>query len=103
MNFSLVTELSPWYVILCLLVGAVYAFALYYKDHTLEQLHRWIKITMTVFRFVVVSLVAFLLLSPMIKTIFHEVEKPIVIVAQDNSKSILIGKDSAYYRKDYQI
>ncbi len=56
---------------------------------------------MTVFRFVVVSLLAFLLLSPMIKTIFHEVEKPIVIVAQDNSKSILIGKDSAYYRKDY--
>ncbi len=101
MNFSLVTELSPWYILLCILLGAVYAFALYYRDHTLESLHKWIKIAMAVFRFTVVTLLAFLLLSPMIKTIFHEVEKPIVIVAQDNSKSILIGKDSAFYRKDY--
>lgn len=101
MNFQLITEHSPWFIPLCLLLGGVYAFALYYREHSLAQLNKWLRILMATFRFVLVSILAFLLLSPMIKTIFREVEKPIVIVAQDNSKSILITKDSAYYHKEY--
>ena len=32
----------------------------------------------------------------------REVEKPIIVVAQDNTESIVINKDSAYYRGEYQ-
>jgi len=50
-----------------------------------------------VFRFLSVSVLTFLLLSPTIKTKRKQIERPIVIIAQDNSKSILINKDSLYY------
>jgi hypothetical protein len=56
---------------------------------------------MTALRFVLISLLAFLLLTPLIKTISHEKEKPIVIIAQDNSESIVVNKDSAFYRREY--
>jgi len=56
---------------------------------------------MTGFRFFSVSLIAFLLLSPMIKKQSEIIEKPVIIFAQDNSISILLSKDSAFYRKDY--
>lgn len=53
-------------------------------------------------RFVLVFILAFLLLSPFIKTIFNKVEKPIIIIAQDNSSSILLNKDSLFYKTTYQ-
>lgn len=56
-----------------------------------------ISIILFIFRFFAVSILAFLLLSPTIKTKKKLLEKPIVIVAQDNSKSILMTKDSLYY------
>ena len=53
---------------------------------------------MAALRFVSVTLIAFLLLSPLIKTIRKEFEKPVIIIAQDNSESILINKDSVFYK-----
>lgn len=57
---------------------------------------------MAAFRFLSVSILAFLLLSPLIKTINREVEKPVIIIAQDNSQSLIIGKDSTFYKTDYK-
>ncbi len=56
---------------------------------------------MAVLRFFAVTIIAILLLSPLLKTNLREVEKPIIVVAQDNSESIVTGKDSAFYRKEY--
>jgi hypothetical protein len=56
---------------------------------------------MTGFRFFSVSLIAFLLLSPLIKKQTEIVQKPLIILAQDNSCSILLSKDSGFYRKEY--
>lgn len=53
-------------------------------------------------RFVLVTILAFLLLSPFIKTIFNKIEKPIIIIVQDNSSSILLNKDSSFYKTSYQ-
>ncbi len=52
-------------------------------------------------RCVVVSVIAFLLLSPLIKSERHDTQQPIIIIAQDNSQSIALCNDSAYYRTDY--
>ncbi len=49
---------------------------------------------MTACRFILVTLLAFLLLGPMVRTITREVEKPIVILALDDSRSIVNSKDS---------
>jgi len=53
-------------------------------------------------RAVLVSILAFLLLSPFMKTVFNKTEKPIIIFAQDNSSSILMNKDSLFYKTTYQ-
>ncbi|MCO6498920.1 MAG: hypothetical protein J5I47_00900 [Vicingus serpentipes] len=52
-------------------------------------------------RCLLVTVLSFLLLSPFIKTLFNKVEKPVIIIAQDNSTSILLNKDSAYYKEQY--
>ena len=56
---------------------------------------------MAFFRFLSVSLIAFLLLSPLLKIIIRHTEKPVIIFAQDNSQSILTGKDSLFYKNEY--
>src|SRR5207244_30183 len=97
MSFQLITEKPLWFILLCLLLGAAYAFVLYGNDTSLNEVHPWLKKMMAVLRFLLVSLLAFLLLSPLIKNISYEKEKPIVIIAQDNSESIVVNKDSAFY------
>jgi len=57
---------------------------------------------MSLFRFLAIFFIAFLLLSPLLKTITHTNEKPIIIFAQDNSQSILINKDSSFYKNEYK-
>lgn len=53
-------------------------------------------------RAVLISILSFLLLSPFTKSIFNKTEKPIIIIAQDNSSSILLNKDSVFYKTIYQ-
>ncbi|MCX6292238.1 MAG: hypothetical protein NT126_10810 [Bacteroidetes bacterium] len=100
MPFQLITEKPAWFILLCLLLGAAYAFVLY-RNHSFGEVHPWLKKLMMALRFFLVSLLAFLLLTPLIKTITREKEKPIVIIAQDNSESLVTGKDSSFYRNEY--
>ena len=57
---------------------------------------------MAALRFTTIALLSFLLLSPLIKTMIRRVEKPVIIVAQDNSESLIAGKDSAFYKNQYK-
>lgn len=56
---------------------------------------------MAALRFFTVTFIAVLLLSPLLKTNFREVEKPVLIIAHDNSESIVAGKDSVFYKNEY--
>ena len=102
MNINLITEYPIWFIFFCFLLGALYAFVLYRKDKLLADVSKWTKRILAAFRFLAVSVLAFLLLGPLLKTIFREVEKPVIIIAQDNSESILIGKDSVFYKTEYK-
>jgi len=99
--FSLTFNYPTWFLLLCLFAGVIYAFALYYQDQKLSEFPKVIINILAFFRFILVSLVAFLLLSPLIKTSFKTTEKPIIIIAQDNSESILFNKDSLFYKGEY--
>jgi len=57
---------------------------------------------MAVFRAVVITIIAFLLLNPLIKTLSRFTEKPVIIFAQDNSLSLVAGTDSNYYKSEYK-
>jgi len=101
LSINITTTYPLWLSFFCVLLGVIYAYFLYRKDAKLEDVAKvWIKL-MAVFRAIVVSLLAFFLLSPMIKTIFNRTEKPVIIIAQDNSSSILLNKDSTFYKTNY--
>src|SRR5262245_22104690 len=98
---ELITEKPGWYTLLCIAVGAGYALALYFKEISIPAGHRWMKRSLAAARGVVVALLTFLLLTPLIKTFSREVEKPLVVLAQDNSESIAAGRDSSEVRAGY--
>ena len=99
---NIITEYPLWFVPFCIAAGIAYAGVLYFRDKKLNELSVWIVRLMAGFRFLVITILSFLLLSPLIKTISREVEKPVIVVAQDNSESLVVGKDSAFYKKEYK-
>ncbi|MBK8846419.1 MAG: hypothetical protein IPO27_07715 [Bacteroidetes bacterium] len=98
---ELITEKPLWFIIFCIGLGIGYAWFFYNKESRFAEHPQWLQRTMAALRAIFISLLSFLLLSPLIKSIQREVEKPLIIIAQDNSQSILSTKDSAYYRNEY--
>lgn len=101
LKITITTDYPLWFSIFCLILGFLYAFFLYRKDDKLKDSSIWVMRIMAISRFLLVSILAFLLLSPFIKTVFNEEEKPIIIIAHDNSSSVLLNKDSTFYRQQY--
>jgi hypothetical protein len=100
MRLSVVTEAPAWYILLCVLAGGVYTAVLYFREQRLKETPKWLRIMMGAFRFVVVFFLAFLLLSPLLKTVMREVEKPVIVIAQDASESVAMGNDSTFNRTE---
>jgi len=100
LGIDIVTEYSLWFVLLCIALGIAYAAGLYYKERK-SDFSLTIVWILAVIRAVAVSLTAFLLLNPMIKKVSRTTEKPVIIIAADNSRSVVTGKDSLYYKNDF--
>ena len=99
---SIVTQAPPWLIFFCLLAGIVYAGALYFRDRFNRTYGTPLATGLGVLRFACVTLLCIFLLKPLLKTIERNVEKPIVVIAQDNSQSLVVGADSSYYNNDYK-
>jgi hypothetical protein len=92
----------PWYyTLLCLVAGFVFSGALYFRDKKNIDRSKTLLISLAGLRFVSVSLIALLLLDIFIKRLVNETEKPVIILAQDNSSSIVSGKDSTELKTEY--
>jgi hypothetical protein len=79
------TAYSPWFILLCLAVGAGYAALLYSAK---APWNRATNYGLAALRFVVVSFLCFLLLSPFVKATTTRTEAPTVVLAIDNSQSV---------------
>ncbi len=100
MNFQIFTDTPSWFWLLCLLAGGAYAALLYFREKKINSAieNKWIRRVLFAFRFIVVTILAFLLLNPYLKSTQNETEKPVIILAQDNSSSIAQQfKDSTAY------
>ncbi|MDZ4205519.1 MAG: hypothetical protein U1C46_11970, partial [Bacteroidales bacterium] len=95
----IITE-GSWWILLCIIAGLLYAAVLYLYERRFEfsSSRRYLMATI---RTVAVSLIAFFLLSPFFRHSTSTVSKPIVIMAQENSASVLAGKDSSFYKRQY--
>ena len=92
---SILTEYSLWFVLLCVALGVIFAFALYFRNRNTDFDKR-AAIVMSVLRGVSVTLIAILLLAPMLKLSVRESDKPLLIFAIDNSESMASTKDSTF-------
>lgn len=98
-------QYPAWFLILCGLLGLGYALLLYYRDTTFREqapgLSRWLG----VLRWLTVTILSALLLSPLLKSVLTETKKPVVVLAQDASESIgaeLQGPALEQYKQNWQ-
>jgi hypothetical protein len=91
LNFNLSFQYSAWFILLCILAGVAYAFILYYRNSRFNESvnnNKILVIALAVVRFILVTLIALLLLSPFLRLNSNETQKPIIVIAADNSLSI---------------
>ncbi len=98
-------QYPAWFLLFCVLLGLAFAGLLYYRDTTFRdqspQLHRWLG----VLRFLTVTLLSALLLSPLLKSLLTETKKPVVVLAQDQSESVgadMQGEALNTYKQNWQ-
>jgi len=99
--FNITTHYSLWFLPLCVLCGVFFSWLLYHFKNPSKEVSPKIIVVLFILRTILISSLLFFLLEPFIKRIINEKERPIVIIAQDNSASLVNIKDSVYYKKDY--
>lgn len=96
----MITGINWWMIIPVMATALVYAGLMYYR-HPRLKLSATLKRFLFVLRFASVALIAFLLLAPHLIQTKKVVEQPLVIIAQDNSASIVSGSDADFYAGKY--
>lgn len=83
-----------------MLAGAGYAALLYFRERK-NEFGTTLRTVLAVLRAITITGIALLLLNPLIRSVRKNAEKPVVLILQDNSESVLTGKDSTFYRASY--
>ena len=102
MNTNISFQYPAWFALLCLLLGVGYAIMMYYGNRTFREKSTWLNWLLGFMRAATVTFLSLLLLSPLLKSLITETKKPIIVVAQDNSESIMsamTSEDSTRYRE----
>ncbi len=102
---QLSTDYPLWMLILPLVTGLVFSAFLYFsplKKGRKNKLGKGIRYVLFVFRFLSVSLISLLLLNPFFKTSKKSILKPKLIIAVDNSSSMLASADSLNIKKNIE-
>ncbi|MEP2771642.1 MAG: VWA domain-containing protein [Fulvivirga sp.] len=88
---ALIFEQSPLFLIVCALLGLAYAYILYKNSGPWGKRTNYVLFGL---RFLLASIIASLLVSPILKQIQNTIEEPTYIIAIDNSSSIANSTDS---------
>lgn len=83
-----------------MVVGLTFAGLLYIKN-PYNKFSHGLTLTLAIIRFILVSAIVFLLLSPYIRTKQKRIEKPVIAIGIDNSQSVINSSDSVYYKYDF--
>ncbi len=92
---DLTFQYPTWYILFCAILGLSVATILYFRDKTFKETSDSLKWILGIIRFLSVTLISMLLLSPLLKSIISETKKPVIVLAQDQSESILADMDEA--------
>jgi hypothetical protein len=96
-------QYPTWHIIFCAILGAAYAAILYYKDTSFKEQNAWLTRGLAALRWLATTILATLLLSPILKTMTTDIKKPVVVLAQDVSESIGIAiRDTPQYKANFE-
>jgi hypothetical protein len=100
LNFNFIFNHPWWFIVLCLAAGAVSASLLYYKNRSDEfrPPKQWF---LAGFRFLVISVLCFLLLAPLLQMRIPNTQDPVILVFHDNSQSLGINRNADYMTGEY--
>ncbi|QJD94743.1 VWA domain-containing protein [Mucilaginibacter robiniae] len=84
---------SGWWTPVCLLLGLLYAWLMYREPVELSKSMRYGLATLRAFA---VFFIAFLPISPLVQSVTYQPQKPLVLIAQDNSSSIQTFKPAGF-------
>ncbi|MDX5320751.1 MAG: hypothetical protein LPK45_06585 [Bacteroidota bacterium] len=101
-SLDILLSYPAWYLLLCLVLAGVGAWLLYQKPLFGEEDQLKLRRLLGGLRFVFLFLLLFLLLEPLIKTSIREVEKPVIALVYDDSRSILMQADSSALRQELE-
>jgi len=90
---------SILYFLACLALGVLYAWLLYRGN---KNLHKKLQYSLTAIRIIAVTAIAWLLFAPLIKTLNYTLDKPVIIIGQDNSLSVGQVKAAGFDQKLYE-
>jgi hypothetical protein len=94
-----------WFLFFCALLGLGYAMLLYHRDTTFKEQSSKLNLWLGILRWLSVTLLSALLLSPLLKSVLTETKKPVIVIAQDQSESIatdLQGQNLEQYKLNFQ-
>ena len=97
---EIVTQYSLWWMLPIVLIALGLSALLYYRNAR-ESFPIWVNISLGLLRFSVFTILGFLLLNPMLKSWTTEVQKPIILLLQDESQSVVLNADSNFYKDEY--
>ncbi len=96
-------QYPTWYFLFCALLGALFAATLYFRNNTFREQSPQLNRILGVLRFLSGTLIAALLLSPLLKSTVTDIRKPVVVLAQDVSESIGVAiRDTPQYKANFE-
>jgi hypothetical protein len=92
--FEITTTYSLWWLLPIVILSAILSALLYFRNSK-EDFPKWLKALLFSTRFLTFVLLGSFLLSPMVKSWKTEVEKPVIVLAVDNSSSMIFSGDTS--------
>lgn len=91
-----------WIIIIATITGLCYAGLLYLHNKK-QHYGKALTTILFIIRTIVVGILILLFFNPYIKCKNNNIEPATIIVAQDNSNSLILTKDSVFYRNEYPV
>lgn len=99
---ELILEYPIWFLLPAALTAVGYGALMYWRAKPTAHFNSGMQGLLAALRAMAIFLILILLLGPLVKTLTQEVEKPIILVGIDNSSSINLGQDSAFYNTQFK-
>ncbi len=98
----MVFEHSLWWLLPAILISSAAAFFKYKKLTGLPDIPQGVAVLLSTLRFLILLFLSGLILNPALSLLKRTKEKPVLVLAQDNSESLLKNRDSLYYNGEYR-